>query len=71
MLYKVALESATVLKVSLVAAAAMLAICLLAFVGTKNKAEAKDSLPENGTSTPVNREPGVDRLACCAHLIYV
>ena len=29
-------------------AAAMLAICLLALVETTNKAEAKDSLPENG-----------------------
>jgi dipeptidyl aminopeptidase/acylaminoacyl peptidase len=48
MLYRVALESANLIKVVLVTAAAMLAICLLALVETMNKAEAKDSLPENG-----------------------
>jgi Tol biopolymer transport system component len=48
MLYRVALESANLIKVVLVTAAAMLAIWLLALVETTNKAEAKDSLPENG-----------------------
>jgi Tol biopolymer transport system component len=48
MLYRVALESANLIKVVLVTVAAMLAICLLALVETTNTAEAKDSLPENG-----------------------
>ena len=44
----VALRSANLLKMWLVTAAVMLAICLLALVETMNTAEAKDSLPENG-----------------------
>jgi hypothetical protein len=47
-LYRVAFERANLLKVSLVTAAAMLAVCLLALVETTNTAEAKNSLPENG-----------------------
>src|SRR5215217_2296138 len=47
-LYRVALESANLIKVGLVTTAAMLAVCLLALVGTTYTAEAKDSLPENG-----------------------
>jgi hypothetical protein len=48
MLYRVALESANLLRMSLVAAVAMLAISLLALVETTNTAQAEDSLPENG-----------------------
>jgi TolB protein len=48
MLSRVALESANLLKVSLMAAAAMLAIWLLALVETTNTAQAEDRLPENG-----------------------
>jgi Tol biopolymer transport system component len=48
MLYRAALESANLIKVGLVTTAVMLAICLLALVGTTNTAEAQDSLPENG-----------------------
>jgi Tol biopolymer transport system component len=47
MLSRVALESANLPKVSLVAAAAMLAICLLALGQKTNTAEAS-SLPDNG-----------------------
>src|SRR5215203_3773033 len=47
-LYGVARKSADLLRMSLVTSAAMLAICLLALVETTNKAEAEDSLPENG-----------------------
>jgi Tol biopolymer transport system component len=47
MLYRVGFRSADLLKMTLVTAAAMLAICLLALVETTNTAEA-DSLPENG-----------------------
>jgi len=46
-LYRVARKSAELLRMSLVTAAAMLAICLLALVETTNAAEAT-SLPENG-----------------------
>jgi hypothetical protein len=46
-LYRVARNSADLLRMSLVTTAAMLAICLLALVETTNTAEA-DSLPENG-----------------------
>jgi Tol biopolymer transport system component len=50
MLYRVAFEGANLIKMSLVTAAAMLAICVLALVLVEptKKAEAKDSLPENG-----------------------
>jgi TolB protein len=48
MLPRVALESANLLKVSLMTSAAMLAICLLALVEMTNTAQAEDSLPENG-----------------------
>src|SRR5215204_3263005 len=48
MLSRVALESANLLKVSLMAAAAMWAIWLLALVETTNTAQAEDRLPENG-----------------------
>src|SRR5829696_4914380 len=48
MLYRDGFKSASLLKVSLVMAAAMLAICLLALVETKNTVQAEDSLPENG-----------------------
>jgi TolB protein len=48
MLSRVALESANLLKVSLMAAAAMWAIWLLALVDTTNTAQAEDRLPENG-----------------------
>ena len=47
MLYRVAFRRDNVLQVSLMTAAAMLAICLLALVETTNTAEAT-SLPENG-----------------------
>ena len=47
-LYRVVFEGANLIKISLVMAAAMLAICLLALVETTNTAEAEDSLPENG-----------------------
>ena len=47
MLYRVAFKSANLIKISLVTAAAMLAICLLALVRTTNEAEAT-ALPENG-----------------------
>jgi Tol biopolymer transport system component len=47
-LYRVALESANLIKVGLVTTAAMLAVCLLALVETTNTAQAEDSLPENG-----------------------
>jgi tricorn protease-like protein len=47
-LYRVAFEGADLIKMSLVTAAAMLAICVLALVQTTNKAEAEDSLPQNG-----------------------
>jgi len=47
-LYRVALESANLIKVGLVTTAAMLAVWVLALVGTTYTAEAKDSLPENG-----------------------
>ena len=47
-MYGVARKSADLLRMSLVTSAAMLAICLLALVETTNKAEAKDSLPQNG-----------------------
>ena len=46
-MYRDAFERANVLKMSLVTTTAMLAICLLALVETKNKAEAS-SLPQNG-----------------------
>jgi Tol biopolymer transport system component len=46
-LYRVARKSAELLRMSLVTTAATLAICLLAFVETTNKAEAA-SLPDNG-----------------------
>jgi hypothetical protein len=46
-LYRVGFKSPNLLKVSLVTAAAMLAICLLALVETTNKAEA-GALPQNG-----------------------
>jgi hypothetical protein len=45
---RVAFRSTNFLKMSLVTAAAMLAICLVALVGTTNTAAAKDSLPHNG-----------------------
>jgi Tol biopolymer transport system component len=48
MLYRVALESANLLKVSMVTTAAILAICLLTLVEMTNTAEADDSLPQNG-----------------------
>lgn len=48
MLYRFGFGSTSPLKVSLVTAAAMLAICLLKLVETTNTAEAEDSLPENG-----------------------
>jgi Tol biopolymer transport system component len=48
MLSRVALESANLIKVVLLTAAATLAICLLALVEATNTAEAEDSLPENG-----------------------
>jgi hypothetical protein len=48
MLYRFGFGSTSPLKVSLVRAAAMLAICLLNLVETTNTAEAEDSLPENG-----------------------
>ena len=48
MLYRVGFRRDNVLKVSLVTTAAMLAICLLAFVETTNTAEAEGSLPHNG-----------------------
>ena len=47
MSYRVAFESANLLRMWLVTLAAMLAICLLALVGTTNTVEAT-SLPENG-----------------------
>src|ERR671921_2389880 len=47
-LYGVARKRADLPRMSLVTSAAMLAICLLALVETTNKAEAKDSLPQNG-----------------------
>jgi hypothetical protein len=47
MLYRVAFEGTNLIKMSLVLAAAMLALCLLAFAETTNTAEA-ESLPENG-----------------------
>jgi TolB protein len=47
-LYRVVFEGANLIKISLVMAAAMLAICLLTLVETTNTAEAEDSLPENG-----------------------
>lgn len=47
-LYRVALESANLIKVGLVTTAAMLAVCLLALVGTTNTAEADDSRQYNG-----------------------
>jgi TolB protein len=46
-LYRVVLERANLLKMSLVTVAAMLAICLLAMVETRNTAEA-GALPQNG-----------------------
>ena len=48
MLYGVGFKSANLLKRSLVTAAAMLAMWLLALVETTNTAQAEDSLPENG-----------------------
>jgi Tol biopolymer transport system component len=48
MLYRVAFEGTNLIKISLVIAAAMLAMCLLALVETTNTADADDSLPENG-----------------------
>jgi hypothetical protein len=50
MLYRVARKSADLLRMSLVTAAAMLALCLLAFVETTNKAEAEDSNTSKVTS---------------------
>jgi Tol biopolymer transport system component len=47
MLYRVVFEGANLIKMSLVMATAVLAICLLAFAGTAKKAEA-GSLPQNG-----------------------
>ena len=48
MLYRIALESANLLKVSLVTGASMVAIYLLALIETTNTAEAEDSLSRNG-----------------------
>jgi dipeptidyl aminopeptidase/acylaminoacyl peptidase len=47
-LYRVARKSADLLRILLVTATAMLAICLLALVGTTNTADAEDSLRHNG-----------------------
>ena len=47
MLYSGAYKCANLLKLSLVSAAAMLAVCLQALVGTTDAAEAT-SLPQNG-----------------------
>jgi Tol biopolymer transport system component len=57
-LYRAALRRDNVLQVSLMTAAAMLAICLLALVETTNTAEAKDSLPENGKIAFESFPPG-------------
>jgi Tol biopolymer transport system component len=48
MLYRGAFESANFIKVGVVIAIAMLAVCLLALVGTTNAAKADNSLPQNG-----------------------
>jgi dipeptidyl aminopeptidase/acylaminoacyl peptidase len=47
-LYRVTFKGASLLKVALVTAAAMLAICLRALVETTDTAKAEDSLPHNG-----------------------
>src|SRR5215211_8021082 len=57
MFYRVAFEGANLINISLVMAAAMLAICLLALAETTNTAQAEDSLPENG-KIAFSREQG-------------
>ena len=51
-LYGVARNSADLLRMSLVMAAAMLAICLLALVETTNTAQAGSSVIEGGSLSP-------------------
>jgi Tol biopolymer transport system component len=58
-LYRVAFKSANLIKMSLVTAAAMSAICLLALAETTNTAEAT-SLPHNGKIAFSSYRPGDD-----------